>query len=97
MNGLYFTTDGKNYQEFQGLQEVTLETDMVDVSETKEIVTKDVMNSGTFELNLGFDTRRLIPRGQRNREILKRDGYLSPKNADFMIGLEDDSKKLQNS
>lgn len=89
MNGLYFTTDGKNYQEFQGLQEVTLETDMVDKSEVKEIVTKDIMNSGTFDLELGFDARRLIPRGQRNREILRRDGYLSPKNADFMRGIDE--------
>jgi len=89
MNGLYFTTDGKNYQEFQGLQEVTLETEMVDESETKEIVTKDIMNGGTFELNLGFNARRLIPRGQRNREILRRDGYLSPENADFMRGIEE--------
>lgn len=89
MNGLYFTTDGKNFQEFQGLQEVTLETDMVDKSDMKEIATKDIMNSGAFELNLGFNFRRLIPRGQRNREILRRDGYLSPKNADFMRGIDE--------
>ena len=90
MSGLYFTTDGKNYQEFQGLQEVTLETDMVDKSDMKEIATKDIMKGGSFDLNLGFDSRRLIPRGQRNREILRRDGYLSPENADFMRGWEDD-------
>lgn len=89
MSGLYFTTDGKNYQEFQGLQEVTLETDMVDKSDMREIATKDILNSGSFDLNLGFDARRLIPRGQRNREILKRDGYLSPKNADFMRGIDE--------
>lgn len=89
MSGLYFTTDGKNYQEFQDLQEVTLETDMVDKSDMREIATKDIMNSGTFDLKLGFDARRLIPRGQRNREILRRDGYLSPENADFMRGIDE--------
>lgn len=114
MSELYFTTDGKNYQEFQGLQEVEiqetevnpideiikakeiimsqqihLKSDMVDKSDMKEIATKDIMNSGTFDLKLGFDARRLIPRGQRNREILRRDGYLSPKNADFMRGFDE--------
>lgn len=56
------------------------------------IKAKEMMMQGNFGGGLTIEaepTRRMIPRGYRNAQILKRDGYLSPKNADFARGIDE--------
>lgn len=89
-NGLYFTTDGKNYQKLTGEATWDSKDDFWDFAEKLKNPPKaNLENTAAIAIDKNGLSRVMIPRGQRNREILRRDGYLSPKNADFARGVDE--------
>lgn len=80
---LYVSSDGgKTYQAMGKISEISIETE-------PENETENFFNTEPMEFSCELDEKSvkniekvLYTKGQRNGRILKRDGFLSPENAD---------------
>ena len=83
----YISDDnGNTYHELGELQEISAESVM---EEESDEAIKGLLSSKSMEFSCDIDeksskklNRLILTKGQRNAIILKRDGYLSPENAD---------------
>lgn len=85
MNVLIF--DGQEYKPIKNVKEKDLTPDdgIISTSQIEGYPTNGNLKDlkGVFTISNPEELKKLIPLGMRNSAILKRDGYLSPKNADL--------------
>lgn len=74
---IYYQAENGEYKALNEVKDVDLTVD-----DDSEILISPEPVEITAE-TAEFDLSVIIPQGYRNAEILKRDGYLSPKNGDF--------------